>query len=73
MRTDRCEKYDPDALMLELDAADFLGFSCRALQAWRYRGTGPTFVKVGSRAVRYRRRDLVAWIESNLKSSTSEE
>ena len=63
---------DPDALLSEPQAAAFLGFSPRALQAWRQRGGGPVFVRVSSRAVRYRRRDLTGWVESKLAQSTSE-
>jgi predicted DNA-binding transcriptional regulator AlpA len=63
---------DPEALMQERDAAAFLGFSRRALEAWRSRGGGPPFVRVSARAVRYRRRDLIAWAESRLCSSTSD-
>jgi predicted DNA-binding transcriptional regulator AlpA len=61
-----------DRLLNEKEAAEFLGYSIRALQNWRLRGGGPRFVKVSSRSVRYRRRDLLAWIEEHLRSSTSE-
>jgi hypothetical protein len=60
--------FDPDALIAEAHAADFLRISIRTLQAWRCRGAGPTFVRVG-RAIRYRRRDLLAWIEANTVTS----
>lgn len=56
---------DPDALICEIRAADFLAVSPRTLQAWRNRKVGPAFCAAG-RAIRYRRRDLVAWIEANL-------
>ena len=46
--------HDPDALLSEAQAAEFLGFSTRALQAWRYRGGGPVFVRVSSRAIENR-------------------
>lgn len=59
-------------LVNERAAADFLGYSIRALQNWRVRGGGPQFVKVSARSVRYRVRDLVAWSEERLVSSTSE-
>ena len=59
---------DPDALIAEVQAADFLRISIRTLQAWRCRGAGPAFVRVG-RAIRYRRRDLLAWIEVNTVTS----
>ncbi len=56
---------DPDALICEVRAADFLAVSPRTLQAWRSRKVGPAFCAAG-RAIRYRRRDLLAWIEANL-------
>src|SRR5207249_12117286 len=52
---------DPEALLREEEAAALLHFTARALQAWRHAGTGPAFVRVSSRAIRYRRRDLLAW------------
>jgi hypothetical protein len=58
---------DADALLTEAEAADFLRLSVRTLQAWRIRIAGPAFVHVG-RAVRYRRRDLITWIEANTVS-----
>jgi hypothetical protein len=61
---------DADALLTEAEAADFLRLSARTLQAWRIRIVGPAFVHVG-RAVRYRRRDLIGWIELNTVSPMS--
>jgi hypothetical protein len=55
---------DLDILLREQDAADLLCLSVRTLQSWRIRLAGPPFVQVG-RAVRYRRRDLIAWIDAN--------
>jgi predicted DNA-binding transcriptional regulator AlpA len=55
---------DPDTLLREQEAADLLSLSIRTLQAWRNRFAGPPFVHVG-RAVRYRRRDLISWIDAN--------
>ncbi|MGE0827432.1 MAG: helix-turn-helix transcriptional regulator [Candidatus Binatia bacterium] len=62
---------DPDALLLENQAAAFLGFSPRALQSWRQRGGGPAFVRVSARAIRYRKKDLIAWAESKLQTNTA--
>jgi excisionase family DNA binding protein len=59
---------DLDALLTEVQAAELLNLSTRTLQAWRIRGVGPPFVQAG-RAVRYRRRDLVKWIEANTVST----
>jgi excisionase family DNA binding protein len=60
---------DPDALLPEDAAANLLNISTRTLQSWRIRRAGPPFVQVG-RAVRYRRRDLIDWIEANTVGSS---
>ena len=60
---------DHDALLTEVQAADLLRLSIRTLQAWRTKEFGPAFVRAG-RAVRYRRRDLIAWIEANTVAPT---
>jgi helix-turn-helix protein len=62
-----------DQLMCEKDAAAFLGYTIRALQNWRLRGGGPQFVKVSARSIRYRRRDLMAWVGARLRTSSSDE
>lgn len=61
-----------DALLSEQQAADFLGFKVKTLQKWRITGEGPPFVKHSRRSVRYRRRDLITWIEERLRRSTSD-
>jgi predicted DNA-binding transcriptional regulator AlpA len=61
-----------DRLVNEREAADFLGYTTRALQNWRVRGGGPKFVKISARSVRYRRRDLMEWIEGRLRANTSD-
>lgn len=63
---------DLDQLMDEREAASILCYSVRALQNWRHRGGGPKFVKVSARSVRYRRRDLLAWVESRIVANTSQ-
>jgi len=55
---------DPDALLEEDEAAQFLRISVRTLQAWRLRSAGPPFVRLG-RMIRYRRRNLLEFIEAN--------
>jgi predicted DNA-binding transcriptional regulator AlpA len=59
---------DPDAALNENQAAEFLGLS---VQAWRVRGGGPRYTKIG-RSVRYQRRELVAFQQSHTVSSTTE-
>jgi len=61
-----------DQLLCEKDAAMSLGYTIRALQNWRLRGGGPQFVKVSARSIRYRRRDLMAWVKARLRTSTSD-
>lgn len=55
---------DPEALLSEIQAADFLNLSIRTLQAWRAQGRGPSFVHAG-RSIRYRLADLHSWISAN--------
>jgi hypothetical protein len=55
---------DQDALFSENEAADVLNLSVRTLQAWRSKCYGPAYVRAG-RAVRYRRYDLLSWIDLN--------
>lgn len=62
---------DADHLMNEVQTSDMLCVSTRTLQGWRLRGCGPVFVKTG-RSVRYRRRDLIAWMDANTVQSTSQ-
>jgi hypothetical protein len=62
---------DVDAAVSENQAAEFLGVSVRTLQAWRVRGGGPRYLKIG-RAVRYQRRELVAYQRQHTIGSTAE-
>ena len=59
-------------LVNETVAGEFLGVTPRAMQAWRYKGGGPVFVKISARCVRYRIVDLMDFIESRLAHNTSE-
>jgi len=63
---------DLDALLDEVQAAQFLNVSPRTLQAWRQRGGGPQFVRISSRCLRYRRHDLLTWSVERLARSTSD-
>jgi predicted DNA-binding transcriptional regulator AlpA len=46
-------------------AADYLGITPQALSQMSVRHQGPRYVRVG-RSIRYRRADLLAWIDSRL-------
>ena len=67
----------PDAgLLLPWEAALFLNFEDlksgeKLLRDWRSRGTGPRYVRFGG-LVRYRRADLVAWLDSQTVDPTTE-
>lgn len=61
---------DPDALMDECQAAQMLGYTTRALQKWRRTGAGPKFIRISCRSIRYRRRDIIDWIEEKTRSNT---
>ena len=58
-------------LLSREQAAQYLGIKRSTLEAWATRGGGPPFCKFG-RLVRYRRKDLDAYVERNLVSSTSQ-
>ena len=62
----------PDALLYPAEAAFLLGLSVRTLEAARLKGGGVLFVSLGRRAVRYRRRDIIEFIETRLRKSTSD-
>ena len=53
-------------------AAAWLGYTERMLEARRLRGGGPKYVRISARAVRYRFCDLENFVESCLRSSTSD-
>lgn len=60
-----------DEMVTEADAARRLGLSVSSLRAWRVRGHGPTYYKLG-RAVRYSLADLDAYLAANNRRSTRE-
>ena len=61
---------DPEALMNEVQVSEFVCVTVRALQSWRLRGGGPPYSKLG-KSVRYRRRDVVDWVDQHRQTSTS--
>lgn len=58
-------------LLTESDVAQLLSISIRTLQAWRIRGGGPAFLKIG-RVVRYSPHEIEDWLASRHRCSTSE-
>ena len=60
-----------DELLTTREAAAMLRLSERTLERHRTAGTGSRHIALGG-AVRYRRRDLLDWIERAARQSTSE-
>ena len=60
-----------DKMFTETEAAEYLNFSVHKLREDRYnkRGNTITYCKMG-RLVRYRKRDLDAFVEANTKEQT---
>jgi predicted DNA-binding transcriptional regulator AlpA len=54
------------------DAAKYLGLTGSTLEKMRLFGTGPRFVRIGTRAVGYTIDDLDAFIEVGRRRSTSD-
>ncbi|MFZ0765485.1 helix-turn-helix transcriptional regulator [Bradyrhizobium sp.] len=61
----------PPRYLCTKEAARFLCLSARTLEKHRTYGTGPLYRKIGGRVV-YAIADLQAWVESGLKTSTSD-
>jgi len=59
-------------LLCTKEAARYLGVSKAFLERDRWAGARIPFIKVGSRAVRYRHADLDAYIERQVRMSTSD-
>lgn len=58
-------------LNTEREEADRLNASVRTLQAWRTRGDGPPFLKLG-RAVRYDPRKTDEWLATRARRNTAD-
>ena len=63
----------PDILPDERASAEALDVTPRAMQEWRRRGTGPRYVRISSRCIRYRPDDLREWVADRMLESTAAE
>jgi hypothetical protein len=52
-----------EPLLTTDEAAAYLHLAPQTLCDWRYRGTGPAYIRV-HRRIRYRRADLEAWVQA---------
>ena len=53
----------PNELLSQRQVAVRLGASARTIEGWRARGVGPPFLRLSTRAVRYRSSDLEQWLD----------
>lgn len=57
--------------LTEREVAELLGLSAATLRAWRHRGQGPRFLRLG-RAVRYLPADLEHFVRASVVDASSE-
>ena len=58
-------------LLTEFEVQDQFGLRVGTLRQWRSKGGGPRFVKLG-RSCRYIAEDIIAFLESHYRRSTSD-
>lgn len=65
----KTEVTEPDALLTPAEVAARLRVDILTLANWRARRQGPQFLKVGRRAVRYRRADVDAFLAAGTRGA----
>lgn len=68
------QSVDLDDLLTSAETAALLGIKPNTLEIWRTKGHGPAFLKLGTAPqapVRYRRSEVMEWLEQRLYASTS--
>ena len=58
---------DTGELLTSVQVAEYLKIHPSTLSKWRCRKTGPVYIVVGSRAIRYRMKDILDFVESNCR------
>jgi len=61
-----------DEVLDTKSAARFVLLSERTLEGFRVKGGGPPYLKATKKSIRYFKSDLVRWLESNRRVSTSD-
>ena len=56
-----------DELLNTQQASQLIAVSPGTLRFWRHQRTGPPWFKLGKRMVRYRRSELVAWLDQQYR------
>lgn len=71
MSTEQVLSRVDERVLSDTEVADRLGVSRFTVRAWRHKGQGPRFMKMG-RAVRYRPEDVEAFKETALVDPTAQ-
>lgn len=58
-------------MLTDKQVGDIVHMKPSSLAQMRYKGTGPKFVKLGSRVL-YRREDVIDWINGNVHTITGQ-
>jgi predicted DNA-binding transcriptional regulator AlpA len=62
---------NPHELLTTTATAEWLGVSSQWLEIGRSKAYGPPFVRLSPRRVRYRRADVLAWLQERTHRSTA--
>ena len=68
--TQRGQMSDTTRALTEREVADMLGLSVATLRAWRHKGKGPRFLRLG-RSVRYLPSDVADFVRASAVDTTS--
>lgn len=68
--TERGQMSDATRALTEREVAELLGLSVATLRAWRHRGKGPRFLRLG-RSVRYLPSDLDGFVRASAVDTRS--
>ena len=67
---ERGQMSDTTRALTEREVAELLGLSVATLRAWRHRGRGPRFLRLG-RSVRYLPSDVAEFVRASAVDTTS--
>jgi predicted DNA-binding transcriptional regulator AlpA len=65
----RLDTGHPDDLLSTKYIADWFGVSVMWVENGRLQSYGPPFLRIGPRMIRYRRADVLAWLETRANAS----
>ncbi len=68
--TERGQMSNTTRALTEREVAELLGLSVATLRAWRHRGKGPRFLRLG-RSVRYLPSDVADFVRASAVDTTS--